>query len=186
MKVSTTAGSRKAASEGDPRSHYNCPMFAAGKLIFLIASITSGLRASASLVQQQNGTAWSSANSSTDAISPDVSECVLLFGAFCNGNLGDVIQASTMSRLVTKVASDSTCIWHAHPSKEKMANGFREGMCACVPRKLTVELWMALFASELFDPPRRSPLKSYLGSPPASPIELSCLRTSRIYIYYSG
>lgn len=57
----------------------------------------------------------------------DVSECILLFGAFCNGNMGDVMQASTMSRLVSNVASHDRCVWHAHPEKEDPANGFREG-----------------------------------------------------------
>lgn len=133
LKVSTTAGSRKAASEGDSHSLYNCPMFAVRKVILLTASISLGSRASASLLQQKNGTAWPGANS---AMGPNVSECVLLFGAFCNGNLGDVIQASTMSRLITKVAPDSTCIWHAHPSKEKMTNGFREGIRSLYVKKV--------------------------------------------------
>lgn len=57
----------------------------------------------------------------------DVSECILLFGAYCNGNLGDVIQASTLSRLIANAVSDAVCVWHAHPSKEKIANGFHEG-----------------------------------------------------------
>lgn len=57
----------------------------------------------------------------------DVSECILLFGAFCNGNMGDVMQASTMSRLVSNVATYDRCVWHAHPGKEDPANGFREG-----------------------------------------------------------
>lgn len=57
----------------------------------------------------------------------DVSECILLFGAFCNGNMGDVMQASTMSRLVSNAATHDRCVWHAHPGKEDPANGFREG-----------------------------------------------------------
>ena len=58
----------------------------------------------------------------------DVSECILLFGAYCNGNMGDVIQASTLSRLVSSVSPEASCVWHAHPSKEALANGFHEGM----------------------------------------------------------
>ena len=57
----------------------------------------------------------------------DVSECLLLFGAYANGNLGDIVQSSTMARLMSNVASADTCIWHAHPSKESTAKGFREG-----------------------------------------------------------
>lgn len=65
----------------------------------------------------------------TDGPGPDedVSKCILFFGAYCNGNLGDAIQASTMARLIAKVASEERCVWHAHPSKEVPANGFREG-----------------------------------------------------------
>lgn len=57
----------------------------------------------------------------------NVSQCVLLFGAYCNGNMGDVIQASAMARLVADVSSDAQCVWHAHPSKEDSVNGFHEG-----------------------------------------------------------
>lgn len=61
----------------------------------------------------------------------DVSGCLLLFGAYANGNLGDIIQSSTMARLVSNVAPAGTCIWHAHPSKETTAKGFREGQMYC-------------------------------------------------------
>ena len=57
----------------------------------------------------------------------DMSDCILLFGAYCNGNMGDVIQASTLSRLVSSVSPEVSCVWHAHPSKEALANGFHEG-----------------------------------------------------------
>lgn len=57
----------------------------------------------------------------------DVSECLLLFGAYANGNMGDIVQSSTMARLMSNVAPPGTCIWHAHPSKETTARGFREG-----------------------------------------------------------
>lgn len=61
------------------------------------------------------------------AIEVDVGECILLFGAYANGNMGDVIQSSTMGRLMSNVAPAGTCIWHAHPSKESAENGFHEG-----------------------------------------------------------
>lgn len=57
----------------------------------------------------------------------DVGECILLFGAYANGNMGDVIQSSTMARLMSNVAPAGTCVWHAHPSKECAENGFHEG-----------------------------------------------------------
>lgn len=57
----------------------------------------------------------------------DVGGCILLFGAYANGNLGDVIQSSTMARLISNVAPENTCIWYGHPSKESTANGFHEG-----------------------------------------------------------
>ncbi|CAB1098255.1 unnamed protein product [Ectocarpus sp. CCAP 1310/34] len=61
------------------------------------------------------------------AMEVDVGECILLFGAYANGNMGDVIQSSTMGRLMSNVAPAGTCIWHAHPSKESAENGFHEG-----------------------------------------------------------
>lgn len=57
----------------------------------------------------------------------DVSECILLFAAFCNGNMGDVIQAASMRHLVARLAGREQCIWYAHPAKEDPANGFQEG-----------------------------------------------------------
>eukprot|EP00904_Undaria_pinnatifida_P004663 jgi/Undpi1/14198/HiC_scaffold_9.g03847.m1 len=61
-----------------------------------------------------------------------MSDCILLFGAYCNGNMGDVIQASTLSRLVSSVSPEVSCVWHAHPSKEALANGFHEVAFAVV------------------------------------------------------
>lgn len=60
----------------------------------------------------------------------DVSGCILLFGAYANGNMGDVIQSSTMARLISNVAPENTCIWLGHPGKESAANGFHEGITA--------------------------------------------------------
>jgi len=61
------------------------------------------------------------------AAGEDVGGCLLFFGAYANGNMGDVVQSSTMQRLFTKVAP-GTCIWHSHPSKEAPSKGFHEGM----------------------------------------------------------
>lgn len=60
------------------------------------------------------------------AAEEDVAECLLLFGAYANGNMGDVVQSATMQRLFTNVAP-GTCIWHSHPSKEAPSRGFHEG-----------------------------------------------------------
>ncbi|CAM9490254.1 unnamed protein product [Scytosiphon promiscuus] len=68
----------------------------------------------------------SSLHSSFPPMDEDLGGCILLFGAYANGNMGDVVQSSTMSRLVSNVAP-GTCIWHAHPSKESTTNGFHEG-----------------------------------------------------------
>lgn len=57
----------------------------------------------------------------------DVSECILLFGAFCNGNMGDVMQAASMRNLINGLAMTQPCIWYAHPVKENFGNGFGEG-----------------------------------------------------------
>lgn len=57
----------------------------------------------------------------------DVSECIVLFAAFCNGNMGDVVQAASMRHLVDDLMAAEQCIWYAHPLKEDPANGFREG-----------------------------------------------------------
>ena len=113
-------------------------MFAVGAVAILATVVFTGSIVSGGLVQQQRvldapkrpGTK----KAGTGTRLPDslrrsnVSDCILLFGAFCNGNLGDVIQASTMSRLVKSVTSDSSCVWHAYPSKENAKNGFHEGV----------------------------------------------------------
>ena len=112
-------------------------MFAVRAVVVLATVVLSGSMASGGLVLQRilDAPKMPGTNASTSARLPDtlrsnVSDCILLFGAFCNGNLGDVIQASTMSRLVKSVTSDSLCVWHAYPSKENAANGFQEGMHA--------------------------------------------------------
>ena len=112
----------------------NSIMFAAGYVVFLATVVSSGSVVSTGLMQQRTlndpkmpGTNVTTGTRQPDSLRSNVSECILLFGAFCNGNLGDVIQASTMSRLLKSVASDSLCVWHAYPSKEKTTNGFHEG-----------------------------------------------------------
>lgn len=55
----------------------------------------------------------------------DVSQCLLLFGAFCNGNMGDVVQAAAVHRLISLRADQ--CVWYAHSEKEDPSRGFREG-----------------------------------------------------------
>ncbi|CAM9462535.1 unnamed protein product, partial [Hapterophycus canaliculatus] len=50
--------------------------------------------------------------------SPDIGECILLFGAFCSGNMGDVIQPMAMENLLASVAPDQ-CFWFAHPREEE-------------------------------------------------------------------
>ena len=67
------------------------------------------------------------ANELVPAAGVDVGGCLLLFGAYANGNMGDVVQSSTMQRLFTQVAPEGTCIWHSHPSKEDPSKGFHEG-----------------------------------------------------------
>eukprot|EP00904_Undaria_pinnatifida_P001181 jgi/Undpi1/11063/HiC_scaffold_30.g13361.m1 len=62
----------------------------------------------------------------TTADSSDISECILLFGAFCNGNMGDVIQPIAMQRLLASVAP-TQCFWYAHPWNEDSVRGFRIG-----------------------------------------------------------
>ncbi|CAM9460321.1 unnamed protein product [Ectocarpus sp. 8 AP-2014] len=58
----------------------------------------------------------------SSSVSPDVGECILLFGAFCNGNMGDVIQPMAMERLLASVAPDQ-CFWYAHPGGEGVDKG---------------------------------------------------------------
>ncbi|CAN0062451.1 unnamed protein product [Scytosiphon promiscuus] len=55
-----------------------------------------------------------------------VGDCILLFGAFCNGNLGDVIQPLAMKRLLASIAPDQ-CFWYAHPGVETASRGYRVG-----------------------------------------------------------
>lgn len=57
----------------------------------------------------------------------DVSECIVLFAAFCNGNMGDVAQAASMRHLIDGLTEVEHCVWYAHPVKEDPANGFSEG-----------------------------------------------------------
>lgn len=54
----------------------------------------------------------------------DVSNCLLWFGAFCNGNMGDVAQVASITRLMSHLEQ---CIWFAHPAKEEPTRGFHEG-----------------------------------------------------------
>ncbi|CAM9695268.1 unnamed protein product, partial [Scytosiphon promiscuus] len=56
--------------------------------------------------------------SSGDSNLPDVGECILLFGAFCSGNMGDVIESMSMENLLASVAPDQ-CFWYAHPREEE-------------------------------------------------------------------
>ena len=100
-------------------------MFALRNVFFLATIASPGLIVSASWVPQ-----WFLNTGGKQPARPsrsNVSECILLFGAFCNGNLGDIIQASTMSRLVKSLASDSMCVWHAHPANEETTNCFQDG-----------------------------------------------------------
>ncbi|CAM9193464.1 unnamed protein product [Ectocarpus sp. 13 AM-2016] len=62
----------------------------------------------------------------SSSVSPDVGECILLFGAFCNGNMGDVIQPMAMEHLLASVAQDQ-CFWYAHPGVEGVDQGDRIG-----------------------------------------------------------
>ncbi|CAM9929519.1 unnamed protein product [Pylaiella littoralis] len=88
-------------------------------LVLSIALLLSGIAiSSASKPRRPN---------SFPDIEEDVGGCLLLFGAYANGNMGDVIQSSTMARLFSNAAPENTCIWLGHPSKESPANGFHEG-----------------------------------------------------------
>ncbi|CAB1098846.1 unnamed protein product [Ectocarpus sp. CCAP 1310/34] len=62
----------------------------------------------------------------SSSVSPDFGECMLLFGAFCNGNMGDVIQPMAMEHLLASVAPDQ-CFWYAHPGEEGIDQGDRIG-----------------------------------------------------------
>ncbi|CAM9773752.1 unnamed protein product, partial [Hapterophycus canaliculatus] len=53
-------------------------------------------------------------------------DCILLFGAFCNGNLGDVIQPLAMKRLLASLAPEQ-CFWYAHPGVETISSGNHVG-----------------------------------------------------------
>ncbi|CAM9316275.1 unnamed protein product [Ectocarpus fasciculatus] len=56
----------------------------------------------------------------------DVGDCILLFGGFCNGNMGDVVQPIAMEDLLAAVAPDQ-CFWYAHPVGEDPERGYRIG-----------------------------------------------------------
>ncbi|CAN0183456.1 unnamed protein product [Ectocarpus sp. 6 AP-2014] len=56
----------------------------------------------------------------------DVGDCILLFGGFCNGNMGDVVQPIAMHDLLASVAPDQ-CFWYAHPADEDVERGYRIG-----------------------------------------------------------
>ncbi|CAM9922247.1 unnamed protein product [Ectocarpus sp. 4 AP-2014] len=56
----------------------------------------------------------------------DVSDCILLYGAFCNGNMGDVIQPQAMENLLAMLVPEQ-CFWYAHPWGEYHMRGHRLG-----------------------------------------------------------
>eukprot|EP00752_Nemacystus_decipiens_P010080 g8982.t1 len=57
----------------------------------------------------------------------DVSECILLFGAFCNGNMGDVVQPISMEHLLASVLPPEQCYYYAHPVDEDPSRKFSMG-----------------------------------------------------------
>ncbi|CAM9285887.1 unnamed protein product [Ectocarpus fasciculatus] len=69
---------------------------------------------------------WVTMGTGSSSVSPDVDGCILLFGAFCNGNMGDVIQPMAMEHLLASVAPDQ-CFWYAHPGVESVDQGNRIG-----------------------------------------------------------
>lgn len=83
------------------------------------------LRAEATVPQLMRPSEYYDPTKVPDSI--DVSECILLFAAFCNGNMGDVMQAASMRNLINGLTMTQPCIWYAHPDKEIFANGFGEG-----------------------------------------------------------
>eukprot|EP00903_Cladosiphon_okamuranus_P011259 g10617.t1 len=57
----------------------------------------------------------------------DVRDCILLFGAFCNGNMGDVVQHISMEHILSSVAPTDQCFYYAHHRGENSSKGFRIG-----------------------------------------------------------
>ncbi|CBJ28751.1 conserved unknown protein [Ectocarpus siliculosus] len=74
------------------------------------------------------GADWhsSQADPSKAGLFDDVGDCILLFGGFCNGNMGDVVQPIAMQDLLASVAPDQ-CFWYAHPADEDVERGYRIG-----------------------------------------------------------
>ncbi|CAN0182794.1 unnamed protein product [Ectocarpus sp. 6 AP-2014] len=74
------------------------------------------------------GADWHSrqADPSKAGLFDDVGDCILLFGGFCNGNMGDVVQPIAMHDLLASVAPDQ-CFWYAHPAGEAPERGDRIG-----------------------------------------------------------
>eukprot|EP00903_Cladosiphon_okamuranus_P011257 g10615.t3 len=59
--------------------------------------------------------------------SAGMEDCILLFGAFCNGNMGDVVQPISMEHLLASVVPPDQCFYYAHPRGEDHSKGFRIG-----------------------------------------------------------
>ncbi|CAM9695197.1 unnamed protein product [Scytosiphon promiscuus] len=55
------------------------------------------------------------------SISPDVGECILLFGALYKADMGDTAEPLAVENLLASVAPSDQCFWYAHPWGERDA-----------------------------------------------------------------